>query len=206
MIKSDSLMLENIHISNKCCSFGLFLFICESWKIQCISLVSSKILCSTTVFNIDNNQKCFLSSKSVYYYDFWKSCDTEDWSNDHRNKLNQWKAYLFSFQMMHKSQLKKIDPYDWFCGPGSHMSNHNLSWIIFPGSRTRLNVRITAVGGRTAPAGTITARAGYTVFHRVRLDLSSMCIIRESFTAMLHYIHATYTQTFHSSVGSVYVN
>ncbi len=22
------------------------------------------------VFNIDNNQKCFLSSKSVYYYDF----------------------------------------------------------------------------------------------------------------------------------------
>ncbi len=44
--------------------------------------------------NIDNNQKCFLSSKSVYYYDFWRSCDTEDWSNDaentaldHRNKL-----------------------------------------------------------------------------------------------------------------------
>ncbi len=46
-------------------------------------------------FNIDNNQKCFLSSKSVYYYDFWRSCDTEDWSNDaentaahHRNKLH----------------------------------------------------------------------------------------------------------------------
>ncbi len=33
-------------------------------------------------FNIDNNQKYFLSSKSVYYYDFWRSCDTEDWSND----------------------------------------------------------------------------------------------------------------------------
>ncbi len=45
------------------------------------------------VFNIDN-QKLFLSSKSAYYYDFWRSCDTEDWSNDagnsalhHRNKL-----------------------------------------------------------------------------------------------------------------------
>ncbi len=32
--------------------------------------------------------------KSAYYYDFWRSCDTEDWSNDakntaasHRNKL-----------------------------------------------------------------------------------------------------------------------
>ncbi len=37
-------------------------------------------------FNTDN--------KSAYYYDFWRSCDTEDWSNDaentaahHRNKL-----------------------------------------------------------------------------------------------------------------------
>ncbi len=44
-----------------------------------------KIWSSTTVFNIDNNHKCFLSSKSVYYYDFWKSCDTEDWSNDAEN-------------------------------------------------------------------------------------------------------------------------
>ncbi len=38
-----------------------------------------------TVFNIDNNQKCFLSSKSAYYYDLWRSCDTEDWSNDAEN-------------------------------------------------------------------------------------------------------------------------
>ncbi len=35
--------------------------------------------------NIDNNQKCFSSSKSVYYYDFWRSCDSEDWSNDAEN-------------------------------------------------------------------------------------------------------------------------
>ncbi len=34
-----------------------------------------------TIFNTDN--------KSAYYYDFWRSCDTEDWkySFDHRNKL-----------------------------------------------------------------------------------------------------------------------
>ncbi len=38
-----------------------------------------------TVFNIDINQRCFLSSKSAYYYDFWRSCDTEDWSNDVEN-------------------------------------------------------------------------------------------------------------------------
>ncbi len=39
----------------------------------------------TTASNIDNNHKCFLSSKSAYYYDFWRSCDTEDWSNDAEN-------------------------------------------------------------------------------------------------------------------------
>ncbi len=38
-----------------------------------------------TIFNIANNQKYFLSSKSAYYYDFWRSCDTEDWSNDAEN-------------------------------------------------------------------------------------------------------------------------
>ncbi len=48
-------------------------------------MVSTKILGGTTVFNIDNNQKCFLSSKSAYYNDFWRSCDTEDWSNDAEN-------------------------------------------------------------------------------------------------------------------------
>ncbi len=36
--------------------------------------------------------------------------------------IHQWKAYLFSFQMMYTSQLKKIYPYDWFCGPGSHFT------------------------------------------------------------------------------------
>ncbi len=35
--------------------------------------------------NIDNNQEYFLSYKSVYYYDFWRSCDTEDWRNDAEN-------------------------------------------------------------------------------------------------------------------------
>ncbi len=54
-------------------------------EIAIDKIVSTEILCSTTVFNIDNNQKCFLSSKSSYYYDFWRSCDTEDWSNDAEN-------------------------------------------------------------------------------------------------------------------------
>ncbi len=70
--KLKLLMLQNISISNKCCSF---LFIKEFWKIKCLT-VFTKIW---TVSSIENNQKCFLSSKSVYYYDFWRSCD---WSND----------------------------------------------------------------------------------------------------------------------------
>jgi len=41
-------------------------FICESYKNKYIT-VSTKILCSTTVFNIDNNQKCFLSSILLWF-------------------------------------------------------------------------------------------------------------------------------------------
>ncbi len=28
--------------------------------------------------------------------------------------------------MVYKSQFQKIDPYDWFCGPGSHFSSYSL--------------------------------------------------------------------------------
>ncbi len=34
--------------------------------------------------NIDK-MKCFSSSKLAYYYDFWRSRDTENWSNDAEN-------------------------------------------------------------------------------------------------------------------------
>ncbi len=47
--------------------------------------VSTKIWSSTTVFNFDKCKECFLSSKSAYYYDFWRSCETEAWSNDAEN-------------------------------------------------------------------------------------------------------------------------
>ncbi len=47
----------NISISNKCCTVLLKKYIHQ--RIL-------KNLGSTTVFNIDNNQKCFLSSKSAY--------------------------------------------------------------------------------------------------------------------------------------------
>lgn len=33
--------------------------------------------------------------------------------------VHQWKD-LFIFQMLYKSIFQKFDPYDWFCGPGSH--------------------------------------------------------------------------------------
>ncbi len=46
---------------------------------------SFHIFSSTTDFNTDNNQQCFFSSKAEYYYDFWRSCDTDDWRNDAEN-------------------------------------------------------------------------------------------------------------------------
>ncbi len=69
-------------------------------------MVSTKIFQHFNIFNIDNNQKCFLSSKAAYYYDFWRSCDTEDWSNDaensfdHRNKL-QFNTYSHRKQLFY---------------------------------------------------------------------------------------------------------
>ncbi len=49
-----------------------------------------------TFSNIDNNKKCFLSSRSVYENDFWRimSCDTEDWSNDAENSALHYKKKL----------------------------------------------------------------------------------------------------------------
>ncbi len=32
--------------------------------------------------------------------------------------IHQWKYDLFSFQIL---EFRKIDPYDWFCAPGSHI-------------------------------------------------------------------------------------
>ncbi len=36
--------------------------------------------------------------------------------------IHQRKAYLFSFQIMYKSQCQKIDTFDWVCCPGSHLT------------------------------------------------------------------------------------
>ncbi len=46
----------------------------------------------------------FLSCKSEYYNDFWRSCDTEDWSNDAENtalitEINYMLTYI------HRKQL-----------------------------------------------------------------------------------------------------
>ncbi len=34
---------------------------------------------------------------------------------------HQWKDYLISVQIIYKSKFPKMYPYDWFCGPGSHI-------------------------------------------------------------------------------------
>ncbi len=51
------IMLEKISVnSNKCCPFELSIH----------QRILKNTFSGTTVFNIDNNQKCFLSSKSAY--------------------------------------------------------------------------------------------------------------------------------------------
>ncbi len=48
--------------------------------------------------------------------------------------IHQWTYYVFSFQMMHKSQFKKMDPYDWFCAPVTYYSSERkvkmMWWLL----------------------------------------------------------------------------
>ncbi len=59
-----------------------FLFICESWTLKSIT-VSIRKLFST----LDNNQK---------WYDFWRSCDAEDWRNQLLCIRNKWDFPVFT--------------------------------------------------------------------------------------------------------------
>jgi len=61
------LTLQNISILNKCCSFELPPY---QRILRTMITASTKILSSTTVFNIDSKKKCFLSTKSTFYSDF----------------------------------------------------------------------------------------------------------------------------------------
>ncbi len=38
--------------------------------------------------NKQQNTVCTIGNKSVYYYDFWRSCDTEDWRYDTKLKFH----------------------------------------------------------------------------------------------------------------------
>ncbi len=65
-------------------------------------------------------------------------------------------AYLFSFQLMFKSQFQIIDSYDWFCGPWSHLCNaafHNSDCIernLHSCTEMHVNIRIGLVSDMNA--------------------------------------------------------
>ncbi len=66
LIKSN----KGIYIISKFCILNTFSFELYIHQRKYI-VVSTKILSSTTVFD-NNNKKCFLSTKSAYYNDFWR--------------------------------------------------------------------------------------------------------------------------------------
>ncbi len=76
-----------------------------SSNIYNVTRVSTKIWSSTIVFNF-NKRKCS-NRKSVYYTDFWRSCDTEDWSNDAENAaLTTGINHIFQYMLIHNSYIK----------------------------------------------------------------------------------------------------
>ncbi len=95
------IMLQNIYISNKCSSFELSIHL---WILKNKMYHSfHKKLCSTTFSTLIIIRNV---SWATYYYDFWRSCDSEDWSNDaentfdHRNKL-QFNIYYIETAILH---------------------------------------------------------------------------------------------------------
>ncbi len=65
---------------------------------------------------------------SVFLFFFYNSCFSAKYKTYINGTLFQL-SDLFSFQMMYKAQFKKkIDPYDWFCGLGSHIISYNIIW------------------------------------------------------------------------------
>ncbi len=119
LIKSDRKdMWQNIYISNKCCSFELSIHL---WILK--NKMHHSFHKNITVFNIDNNQKCFLNSKSAYYNDIWRSRDTEDcwkYSFDHINK-----SYFNRYSHRKQLLLLTIIFYYFYCIKSKE------SWISF---------------------------------------------------------------------------
>ncbi len=82
-----------------------FLLIKVSWRKK---ISFCKWTANKTVFNTDNNQKCFLSGKLAYQISEG-SCDTQDWINDvlhHRNYI--WKYIKIEDIFLKTSQIENI--------------------------------------------------------------------------------------------------
>ncbi len=88
---------------------------------KCI-MFFTKILSSTTVFNVDNNKKCFLSSKSAYYNDFCRNM--WHWSNGCWNFscINPGINYIFKYIKIENSYFKLYSYVKIF---------HNM-WLFWP--------------------------------------------------------------------------
>ncbi len=77
-------------------------------------------------------KKCFLSSKSAYLNDFWRSCDTEDWSNDTENSalitgINYILKYI-SYNPQMKAVSSQFLPLS--LSDGEQLADTNPVWII----------------------------------------------------------------------------
>ncbi len=93
------IMLQNIYILNKCCSFELSIHL---WILKNKIYQFPQKYCAAQLFST-----LIIIRNVSYYYDFWRSCDTEDCSNDaentaahHRNKL-QFNTYSHRKQLIY---------------------------------------------------------------------------------------------------------
>ncbi len=90
-----------------------------------------------TYFLQHNNQKCLFSSESVYYNDFWRSCGTEDWSNDaentalhHRNKLHFTIYYNRNSYFKLQKYFTILNINKWFNQPKKKKHKNNINPLM----------------------------------------------------------------------------
>ncbi len=71
-------MLQKFSISVKCCCSDLSFYSSENPEKCNASLFPQKYCAAQLFLTLIIIKKKILSSKSEYYYDFWRSCDAED--------------------------------------------------------------------------------------------------------------------------------
>ncbi len=126
---------KNSHSNSQQCIVWvkIIIFYFLSKIIRILRSCSMKIFCKCPTVNISklNFGLVICIAKNLIWTTLKEICDTIVVSQTNIGQtIHQWKDYVFSFQMMYKSQFWKIDPYDWICAStGCSNYTREVEWM-----------------------------------------------------------------------------